>query len=59
MRQFLTKFISGYIDVGRISNKDDAYKAGGFNQIVSDDVPVDRDVPDTRLGKLCFRVMRK
>ena len=40
----------GYIDKGRISSKADAYKAGGFNQLVSDDIPMDRDVPESRLG---------
>lgn len=39
-----------YIDKGRISGKANAYKAGGFNQLVSDDVPMDRDIPDSRLG---------
>jgi len=33
-----------------LSRNDDAYKAGGFNQRVSDDIAMDRDVPDSRLG---------
>ena len=49
-RKIFYLVISGYIDKGRISSKKDAYKAGGFNQLVSDDVPMDRDVPDSRLG---------
>merc|ERR1712147_562924 len=42
--------VKSYIDKGRISSKSDAYKAGGFNQLVSDDIPMDRDVPESRLG---------
>jgi len=42
--------VNGYIDKGRIKANADAYKAGGFNQLVSDDIPMDRDVPESRLG---------
>lgn len=42
--------VKSYIDAGRIKNKNDAYKTAAFNQLVSDDVPMDREIPDTRLG---------
>ena len=42
--------IRKYINAGRVTNKKDAYKTAAFNQLVSDDIPMDRNIPDTRLG---------
>jgi len=42
--------IRKYINAGRVTNKKDAYKTAAFNQLVSDDIPMNRNIPDTRLG---------
>lgn len=41
----------GYIDVKRVAPGGDKYRRNKFNQEASDNMPVDRNVPDTRNDK--------
>ena len=37
-----------YISKGRLASEKDAYSRNKFNQLVSDSIPSDRNIPDTR-----------
>lgn len=45
----MAKFDSkAYIDAHRLREGQDAYETNKFNQKASDDLPLDRDIPDVR-----------
>ena len=39
---------TSYIDATRVKEGEDAYQKNAFNQKASDDIPLDREVPDVR-----------